>query len=605
MAQDYDDLLTGRLSDRITLPELLEVAHEHGRLMLSAPAASGKTSLAGRLIEIALDAQQLAIRIDLRRWTPTLQEIWQSSRDTDAGRMALLLERVARPSVTEHELRVAAETGCLIVADGLNEMPSSGSAGLPWVLDAFAARLPWASVVVCDRFQRRTLPSDQWAIATIDAVFDPADPSAASHNALMLDLAGPGADRAATRNEARLLLGHLAEAAGEQHLEELAATALSLYREQASRFFPLDALVKGVGVEVVEQMLAHGALQRDGDHGYFRHHLFHDALAALAIVADQHLWNSNFLDALTFEANSFDAVGLALELINEEEEADRFLTAVYDWNQYAAAYALSRGRSFGTANVSRTLELAMLGVLAERRWDPLAPTVQRVEDSLRVFPNELARALLAASDADEVRHLIAAEVRNSDQPVEWLEVFLGTSTTSALVAALDQGALEGWMAANALRGKKLSEQELEKIIRATESPSSVVRWRAVHTLGAHPNKTTARRLLDALDHDPYPWVRYGSIRSLIEQAGEGGDRLRRWILRQVEGRIAALNDEPKLRTELERALELREPPIGWGSAVEPLLIALLGTARTVHEMDHWRRVGRRITDSIEAARAVA
>ena len=267
-------------------------------------------------------------------------------------------------------------------------IPASASAGVLWVLDAFAARR-LATVVVCDRFQRRPLPSGQWSLATITAVADPQQSGQTSQNALMLDIGG-GAEEA---NEARLLLAHVASAAGDEALQPLAETALGIYRRERSRYFALERPDRRRWRRTASALLSDGLVLRDGEHVYFRHHLFHDALAALAVISDPGDWDSSSFDILTFDANSFDAVGLALELI-EDTPGSRSpcLTAVYNWNQYASAYALSprpARRHRGRVPIRWSWRCSEFS--PERRWDPVAPTVQRVEDALRVFPGEFPK----------------------------------------------------------------------------------------------------------------------------------------------------------------------------------------------------------------------
>ena len=600
LADGYDDLLSGQYEHTgVSAHELLAIAHAAGRVLLSAPAASGKSSVAGRLARASLESGRPAIRADLRRWSPSFDERWRRARDSDAARMGLLLREIAVPAVEESDLAAAAGVGCVVVADGLNEIPAAASAGVLWVLDAFAARRPFASVLVCDRFQRRPLPSGQWSLATITSVADPQQSGQTSQNALMLDIGG-GAEEA---NEARLLLAHVARAAGDDALQPLAETALGIYRRERSRYFALSDLIAGAGGETASALLSDGLVLRDGEHVYFRHHLFHDALAALAVISGPGDWDSSSFDILTFDANSFDAVGLALELIEDTPGADRLLTAVYNWNQYASAYALSHGRRAGTVAVSDSLELAMLGVLAERRWDPVAPTVQRVEDALRVFPGEFPKRLLGARNLREIHALIRERATALVEPPAWLTVFLGAAPPAQLVLALGGEALTGWMAANSLRDAPLTGEDLARVVAAMDHPQRDIRWRAAHALGAHPGKATAERLLGAIDRDEDKWVRYGAIRSLIEQAGRAGPKLRSWILRSVQRRAGLIRHDSLVRGELERALQLRCPPIGWASAVEPLLMELFATSLTVPDQDHWRRVGHRVTESVRAARA--
>src|SRR5262249_52745145 len=53
--------------------------------------------------------------------------------------------------------------------------------------------------------------------------------------------------------------------------------------------------------------------------------------------------------------------------------------------------------------------------------------------------------------------------------------------------------------------------------------ASSVRWRVVHTLGVSPTYDSLALLVDAIDADPQPWVRWGAARSVVELAAASAD----------------------------------------------------------------------------------
>jgi hypothetical protein len=605
-APTYERLLSGDVIDpnRDQAGVIARVLEE-GRLILAAEAGAGKSSVAILAVARALEQQIAAVRVDLRRWSPDVHEQWKSLRESDTRRMALLLGRLADVPVSERHLRrFASRHGAVVAVDGLNEVPPSATRELTWVLDEFAARSPWAGVLVADRFHRRPLPSDLWQLATVTHVERPDGAGQEPDNALLLDIGGGAGHR--HYNEARILRGHLVQVASlnDQELGALESTSLDLYRryrEGQGRFFETHALADGVGDAVVERLEKSGELQREAERAFFRHHLFHDALAAGAVVADRELWTRDCFDALTFEANSFDAVALALELVDETDLADAFVMAVYDWNLYAAAYSVSQGRRHDSVAVSSSTELALLAVLAERRWDPIAPSVQKVEDALRVFPSKLAARLLAATDLDEVIELVRAEAE-ADAAESWLPLFAGEASDEELIESLSRGPLQGWIAANALRRNPLTERAREAVLEALGSTDGTVRWRAAHTLGADESDEAVDALLTVVDSDDWHWARYGAVRALVELAAHDEQR-RELVLEQLRERLSQLADQELVFRELQSALQLRDPPNGWATAVAPLIEELFARAPTVSEQDHWRRVGRRITESVQAARS--
>jgi hypothetical protein len=602
ITDNYSDLLSDDFREKTTdLGHVLELARFHGRFLISAHAGTGKTSLAFRLMDHALRSGEPAFHIDLRRWTPRLDRMWQSAGDAEPVRVALLLDHLVHPNFDGRVLRtVIEEDGALVVVDGLNEVPASTAQEIPNTLEKFATRYPSATVLLCDRFQRRHLPSDDWLLGTITCVRSPAHTGLQLDSALLMDISdGRTTDEEA---EADLLLRYLCKSAQIHSPEDsnLDESALRLY-ESKTRYFEWAALTALADQPVPDRLVESGSLVREQGWAFYRHHLFHDALAAHAVARQRSRWSPACFDTLTFNANSFDAIGLGLELLEDEAAADGFLLSVYDWNLYAAAYALARGRRLGRLAVSSNIEEAMLAVLAERRWDSVAPSAERVEDALRVFKTPLARRYLQAEDLAEVLQIVS-EGQSERVSEDWRTLFMGEADLDHLVAALGEGGpLNGWIAANALRRRDLSETDIQLIGSALTSGDRTVRWRAAHVLGAQPSSQSAQMLFKALDRDDWVWVRYGAIRSLVEAAG-ASEQLRSWVIDGLVKRTRSLTKDPLVIGELEKALQLREPPVGWASSVAPLLEVLFSIAPTVPDQDHWRAVGRRVEDAIRSAR---
>lgn len=605
-ADDYEHLLSQDLEPpTLTVDKILNRTFEHGRAVLAAEAGAGKSTLMLRLLTRAIELGHAVVRVDLRRWTPAVNDKWKNVSDGPGRRMDVLFTCLTDVPISERKLRrLARGVKVLIAVDGLNEVPPSTTIPLLFVLDDFASRRPSAGVVVCDRLLRRELPSEQWQMAKITRVNPPRGLSSPPRdNALLLDVAHNGSTTA--EGEAAILLDHLVTQAqldpGE--LTDLADACFDVYRHYGDgegRFFPLQDFRTRLDADVVDRLLGSGELLREADRAYFRHHLFHDSLAARALVGHHEWWTWQGFDALSFEANSFDAVALALELASNPADADALVSAIYDWNLYAAAYAVSQARRRGSSRVSRSTEIALLAVLAERRWDPVASSAERVEDALRVWRSEFATQLLNAADIDEVVSLVRNEVAGETR-ADWLRIFSGEATSEELVAALSSGPIAGWMASNALRRQPLDEPTRQAILRSLRSPDGTVRWRSAHTLGSDSSDQAVYGLLSVLDEDAWVWARYGAIRALIEIAAHDETR-RRLVLDELDQRLERLEKDPKVFLELQRALELRDPPVGWAGEVGPLIEGLFMRASTVADQDHWRRVGWRVTESVRSAR---
>src|SRR6185369_16186165 len=100
----------------------------------------------------------------------------------------------------------------------------------------------------------------------------------------------------------------------------------------------------------------------------------------------------------------------------------------------------------------------------------------------------------------------------------------GSALSDDDLAAIEhEDSLIGWTVANVAKRTTISESQaamLRRLLQNAEDP--IVRWRAAHVLGAHPSEDNVTALLDALN-DPYHWVRYGAVRSLIELAARSSD----------------------------------------------------------------------------------
>jgi hypothetical protein len=507
----------------------------------------------------------------------------------------------------------------VVLVDGLNELPSAVTDEVIRTLDSLARRNPNVGVVATDRIVRRRLHGEGWLLATIERISK--DEAArvldrpieeAEHEllqtAFFLDLARrEGIDAtSSSRTLAEFFVRHAG--VDREHLPSIAAAAFEMYAATGTRSFPLERFAQLVPETAVDALRASGALVAEGDSAYFSHHLFHDFLASIHLAHHSDLWNDESFDVITFRAGSFDALALTLEQIQDRASADEFVRRIYDWNFHASSYAVAKARMLGGAAVSTDLELALVAMLAERRWDPIVPTAQRVSDALRFFHTDLADSFLSAESFAAAQRLVEETHLESDAYEQWRQLYLipdGAVADEYVVRQLQSpDSFVGWAAANALKRIDVSEQ-LTRLLRELlrDSNDETVRWRASHALGTHPGEETVKSLFRAMLNDSYHWVRYGAIRSLVEAAARSSDARDPIFeeLRAVIGDVAS-KDRPTVQ-EFERALVLREPPPGWADVVAPVLEELLAQAPTLEEQDHWREVAYRVQRAVEGAYA--
>jgi hypothetical protein len=124
----------------------------------------------------------------------------------------------------------------------------------------------------------------------------------------------------------------------------------------------------------------------------------------------------------------------------------------------------------------------------------------------------------------------------------------------------------GWTMANVARRQTLPPTVWRRLINALANTARAIRWRIVHVLGAFPSQPNFRILTDRFDKDEYNLVQCGALRSLVEMAARIGDEsLRRGIERALIRRICRINETPRLKLELTRALivDAAIAPLEW------------------------------------------
>jgi hypothetical protein len=601
-ANDYTELFAADREKTTKSSALLDETRRVGRVLLHGEGGTGKSTIAHRLFRDALERETVPLLVDMRKWDPGVTTAWSEGHGNETVRADLLLS-LAMPAVSEQELAwTTLGRPVTVIVDGLNEAPAPVPDEILSALDVLARRNPQAGVVVTDRLVRRILPSESWSLARIEearlprpATEAPSGGAGLTRMAFFLDLSVREGFDSSSGSEAFRRYFESHANLSEDELGLVARAAYEMYMASASRTFPHSDFSDVAGTDLVDRLETAGILIRSDDSGYFRHHLFHDFLAGLWLARDRRRWKKGILNSLTFGASSFDVLALALEEIADADDADSLLRKIYDWNYYGSAYALAKGRTLGTVAATESMELALLAMLAERRWDPLLATSQRVEDALRLFPEGLAHDFLWAQDFGAVLGLVRAAAL--DQPFEeWRELFTilpGSTVDDSVVDALSSSeSLIGWTTANVLKRVALTGPQRSRVRDYLHRDNETVRWRAAHVLGAVTDRQTVDALFEALE-DRDEWVRYGAVRSIVELAARE-ERLRDKTLERLRRTIHELAADPKVIAEFERAVLLREAPPGWDNAVAPIIEELWGTADSMEAQDHWRQVALRV-----------
>jgi hypothetical protein len=614
-AKDYSTLFRNDVMRRGDIDDLLKTASRFGRVMLCGRGGSGKTTVLRRLAIAAAERSLVPILIDLRRWSFLDEQNWRLLSNEASPRMDFLLSHFGKglASVQELDLLSTKETKILIL-DGINEVPFNCGNEIIATVDETVAVLVNACALVSDRLIRRPIRSRRWAFALVEPLSREAIKKAwseANRSISVLEKASAaevslldtpffldeairdGLSGASPADSLRkFFVTHSSLSDGE--LQLAARAAYEAYREYRSRTFSLKDFEKISGNKTAQKLRESNVLICKGDQCYFRHHLHHDFLAAFHLAKNQTIWNHDAFNIVTLNGSSFDAIGLTLAQVGSSI-ADDFVRKIYDWNPYAAAYALSPDEE-GVGNIiSAEMEHVILCMLAERRWDPVLATVERAEDALSIFPTPDARRYLSASDLSEVAKIVSAVQSDEEWFQTWRKLFIrlsGSATSDEINLISDEDGVFGWTAANVLKRLKLTSVQ-QKILREKAKKGTVaVRWRVAHVLGAFPGDTNFALLKRLVTQDPDEWVRYGSIRSIVEMAARAPKQLRNRIFLFLGESAGLLKSRRRVLDEFARAVLLRPDcvPANWSIAVGRVVRELLHHSDDVSQLDRWARL---------------
>jgi hypothetical protein len=174
---------------------------------------------------------------------------------------------------------------------------------------------------------------------------------------------------------------------------------------------------------------------------------------------------------------------------------------------------------------------AVFALRAEKKFDPFLHTRKSAEIRAREFKSAVSINYANIGSISVLLNEVSERYQPEAGPyAEWKALFLlRGSPKPQQWPAIQDSPLQGWTAAIVFRRPEVLNDELvsylialyHAILRAHSTkyyPAVAVRWRIVHVLGAS-SAPGAQALLQAviLDRREDDWVRYGSVRSLVEQ----------------------------------------------------------------------------------------
>ncbi|OJU15969.1 MULTISPECIES: HEAT repeat domain-containing protein [unclassified Sphingomonas] len=607
-SRSYDSIFAGELGVTLREEEVLDHSLSTGRAILSGRGGDGKTWLLRRLFRRAIDAGIVPVFIDLKQWTGADYEGWREWTQDHVGAGAdFLVRRFSGLGLGIIDLdRLPPNVRKIIFVDGLNEITAKAGLEVLTVLDEIVAYYMNTSVIVVDRLVRRDLPSPtRWWIGTpLPLASDeirrhlPKDAAVVENDLrsspFFLDAAlrsgASGGGRVAMLD--RMVHEHFGLTDAE--VGTVAEACFAAYSAARSRMFDVVAFGEKVGQPILDKLEQSGAIKIDGTNGFFQHHIAHDFLAATHVARlDSALWTPGLFRELSFDASSFDAVELAFEQL-AERPADLFLQKLYDWNLYAAGYALAQRRQ-GDTPVGAEMRTVILAMLGDKCFDPVIATRQRAADALRLMQIQAAVPFRQATTLAELCAVVDAI--GSDVPWfnEWKEVFRISETQAiepaTLAKIIEDNSILGWTVANVAKRVVDRDWILPQLAQwLADSPNATVRWRIAHVLGAVPRQEALHCLQELVDNDPDEDVRYGATRSLVELATIAGPELREQARTAIAVRAQSISRSDRIARELRSSL-LVDPsiaPAGWLFFVQACVQALFLATERLRERDLWR-----------------
>jgi hypothetical protein len=611
-ATTYDKLFREEWEARSDELELTERARTRGRVLLSGRGGSGKTTILLRLHERQLKARELSAFVRVSALTVAPVEDIHSSLSEPALALPFLLRHSDYKDSPEKFILSSASRK-LIVVDGLNEASTATAERLLQACNSIASVYTGLSVIVSDRVVRRNLDEGRWALGFVEPLESSVvartlrqsttatdrEISELAHNPILrlpFFLSAALEDPIAGTGEAAIET-YLKQHAGAKDLAELRKAAFQLYAENRARSFKLDRLRSLVGDRLTDGLVASGAVETNGSFAQFSHHLYHDYLAANHVATHENLWGAETLDILSFKGGSFDAVAAVLETLGPHSSS-RFLRTIYDWNLYAAGYALAEIAERQPGKVPQDMEEIVYAMLAEKRFDIFAPTAKRAEDALLLIKTPRAGEYARVRGLQDVQDLVRDHHSSSVEFVHWLALFTRNPSSPATEGEIqllsDVDSVVGWTTANVLKRLTISEDQqalLRKLLTDANSPAA--RWRAAHVLGSFPSNHNRDALeLRLADGNEDLWVRYGSLRSFVELAVHGDSEFRRSIFDRIRMNWPKIKMEARLRDELLNSLQVRKEsrPQEWTKLSLLTLQNILSDAETEADVERLRQV---------------
>lgn len=608
---------------------LTEVAAEK-RVLLIGPAGYGKSSVLARVAkQLVNSSQYLPLVLDVTQLRSSFERFRQApSNEGELQQQWWLVLGAVQPGVSVEDLdKLTDFYPPFLLVDKLNEVPGPEVAyNILKTIYRFATRLKDSQPCVVAAL--RQIPEGleyDWSVITIKALPEAfveqqvgkeqfgrlsqpvKDLLTIPYYLQLAALSGvPEQGTAASAIEGFLRKRVMVD---EEDLNKAAVAAFDAYEHNETTRFDIKAFTDKAGSKVWKVLFEAGTVRSiDSEEAAFQHQLYHDYFAARYCVL-QHLWTDiGAFDTISLKANSFNAVQMVIEQMNEVQSGDDFLRTVYDWNLTAAIESLRDVEEVDPKKYTAEMYLALLALMSEKLFDNVRSTRTNAVNQFRKFRSEVARQIVSAKKIEDIFTLVQKQKSGHSWFEEWRSLFTQPEGMSEEQVSLinSRDAILGWTSANVIRrfaADQVRSAQLREIYRshkAAANPnhfpdfSDTVRWRAVHALGVFPDDANLKLLLDALDDDRYHWTKYGAARSLVECAARTPQpEIRAKVIKELKERIKKLSDgslfSKRILDEVGRTVFYLGAIGGWKESAMVLLKSVLESQTDSGQIDAWKR----------------
>jgi nucleoside phosphorylase len=568
-------------------------------VILHGGGGAGKTNIVKRLVGMCFDNGLSPVFLDLKSYVGKNKSDLESQNPDELVRNIIVNASIpSLKRLTIEELAEAEELKLVVIVDGLNEIPRAARNALGEYLISLHSENSTCYLLATDRLgsAEDTQVFTHYCVDDLDSnvvenaydsIFGPGSFEALQTKTrkifsrpFFLDLA----IKHGIKFEGAVLWSKIFEqffdqrlGLGGENLDKLAETVIGSF--SGDRLFDPEKFRGSVDESLLDSLEEAQVLNKDGG---FVHDLWRDYLASRHLTRTEADWRYDVFDNVTTFLSSPEVLFMTLEQLGGRIEIDPFLKAVFDWSYVAAAECIAHLEEADPKGelLSHNIRAAILAGIAEKRFDQFKHSADRAEEILKRFSSDFAQEFKSVSDRDQLSEFVAKQKGDEEWFTIWQTLFCKLSDSEMndqeidLISSSDP--IIGWAAANAVRRATPDSADSKAISLYEAHPGDegkTIRWRVVHMLGKYPSMENVTFLLGVLKIDEQTWVKYGSVRALMEIASIDNN-LRDPIFSSLQDLVSTTSPHHIVLREIVRGAFISSASEGWSKAAKAFVEVL-------------------------------